>query len=193
MRYDMTARALVLEQKDCETCVYGAGERGQYTGRKVCEVCGGTGHGPRGGVGKCRGCSGFGHQPDFDNPVPCPACGGDWQGTALESFCDTAPDAAVLAMPVRIARLDRRNTFNENFIGMGCLWSTTDYGTAAAMTDDDLLEAVRTELTHHRVQAVKILRPYQRGATVALLHDTLVIAVTRDGYSVRALSDLKES
>lgn len=189
MKFDMTARALVLGKKDCTTCRYGAGERGQYTGKKTCDKCNGTGAGPRGGRHSCRACSGFGTQPDFDNPIACPVCGGDWQDAMDETFTDEAPVGAVLSMPIVVARLDRNNTFNENYIGLGCLWSATDYGTAAETSDEDLILKIRHELETQRTQATKIVRPYERGQTVALLHDTLVIAVTRNGYSVRAMSE----
>jgi hypothetical protein len=186
----MTARALILEPKDCTMCIYGAGEQGQYTGRKVCTTCNGTGNGIRGGRGKCRGkCFGRGTEADFDNPIVCPNCNGNFKDYTMENFCDRAPQSAVLSMPIELIREDRNNTFNENYLGSGTLWSCTDYGTAHESTDEAVMDKVKAQLETEYVQAVKILKPYDRNANVALMHERLVICVTRQGYAIRAVSN----
>lgn len=193
MRFDAESRTLTLELRDCRTCEYGAGERGQYTGKKVCETCHGTGNGPRGGRRQCRGgCFGGGSVADFDNPITCPNCNGDWASHDSETFCDTAPAEAVAALPIRLVRQDRDSYWVEKYLGLG-LFSVTDYGRRWEQDDEVVLAEVTEKVREDRTQATKILRPYERGQQVATLHDELVIVLNRYGYSVVAHSEAKEA
>lgn len=204
MKYDATTRTLRLEPKDCTTCAYGAGGRGEYTGSKICEVCNGTGRGPRGGRGGCRSCYN-GRQHDFDNPIVCPSCNGTWQGAAMENFCDRPPAEAVESIPMFFIALGRDNTWNENYLGLGTIYSCTDYGTRfltwAGQPDkdaaDDVAQALMMEAREHFAkevpQATKVLKKYERGDKVATLHDALIFVLTQTGYNVRAMSDLPEN
>jgi len=214
MKFDPTTRTLTLERKDCRTCTHGAGEQGQYTGTKVCPTCKGTGNGPRGGKGKCRDCYG-GKQHDFDNPIVCPTCHGDFKDAALETFTDYCPTEAVDAMPMIFVVLDRDNTWNEEYLGLGTVYSVTDYGDRWRRASKEIqavatrrspglrdLEDIAQELMAEaresvgdggHLQACKITKSYERGDQAVVLHDTLVYTLTHTGYQVRAMSDLPEN
>jgi len=159
-----------------------------------CAKCKGTG---KRGNGKCRACTSYSFDPrpagkvwDYSNVAslkPCPACKGDWQRATLESFCDKAPAEVIDALPIRVYRQDRSNSWNEEHLGLGCLWSCTDYGRTAAGNDAEAIEEVRAGLAKHTTQATKIVKRFGRDATVAQVADALAIVITRNGYSVRAV------
>jgi len=106
----------------------------------------------------------------------CGSCKGTL--TLAENYCDDITLPA--EMPFRVIRENRNNTFNENYFGMGSLWSSTDYGDAAKMTDEALIAQVRAKAT--KAQAVNIVRSKDD----LTLCDYIAIVVTRDGYSVKA-------
>lgn len=189
MKFNKRSRTLELEAKDCNYCGRNA-QPGTMAGRKTCDTCNGTGRGPRGKIRGCRDCF-DGSVPDFVNVVPCSLCGGNYKNFSMETFCDTAPLAAIRELPISIVRADRGNSFNENYLGVGTLWSCTDYGSRWGGDDSELLSEVWEQLGEDRVQAMKIVLPYERGAKVAKLATKLVITVTRDGYAVRAVSTQK--
>lgn len=185
MLFNQETMTLTRQACECRSC------RGTGTQLKAlaCPQCDGTGKGPRGGRGGCRKCHGHGTHYSPNHTETCSACEGKPEDASYETWCDKAPVEAARSMPMVVVRLNRLNTFNEAYFGHGTLWSCTDYGAANSQTDDELVARVRESLTMP-VQAIKIVRGYERDAEVLPLHDILVISVTRDGYAVRAFSDV---
>lgn len=184
MRYDPINRTLHLEKKNCTGCGY-SGRPGTESTPLPCSGCKGTGRGPRGGVRGCRKCYGSGKEYDHENRrQPCSVCRGDYVGFTTENFCDNAPAEAIAALPLAVVRQYRDQSWNESYLGLGTVWSCTDYGTAWAGTDEDLVTRVASDLAKERVQATKIA-VYDRDSDVAYLADSLVIVLTQTGYSVR--------
>jgi hypothetical protein len=116
--------------------------------------------------------------------VPCDNCKG---GTVAiqENYCD---DVTLPAdFPIKVQRAGRANTFNENYLGLGCLYSCTDYGEFNKLTDEEVIAKIRTAQYHTkngqiRTQAVKVVRSKDD----LTLCDFILVNVTKDGYSVQA-------
>lgn len=146
----------------------------------LCGQCAGTGQVcllPY--VKACYSCSGVGAFPVWDpdvDPILPPQTG----------ICDHAPTEFIAAWlescRIEVVRLDRGQTFNEAYLGLGTLWSTTDYGDAARTPDAELIAKVREQMLTSRIQFITITdRETRRVAT------HLVITVTRNGYAPRVI------
>jgi hypothetical protein len=183
MLFDLTTRTLTLDFKTC-TCCYG---RGDLPTRTSCRACKGTGNGPRGGRGGCRQCHGNGRAYDHDLRIVCKNCGGEPERKSKETWTDTAPVEAVMSMSLIVIRQDRGGSWNENFLGLGCLWSSVDYGERWKRDDDTpLLEEIVEKLRNDRTQACKIIASdYDRNAPTAPVARGLAILLHRNGYSLR--------
>lgn len=165
---------LVLEPTNCM-----CGDGTQPT-RQVCTTCDGTGRGPRGGRNGCRSClGGCGWTWNHEVTRPCNRCGGDFLGADMEDYCDRAPDEIFETIEIRVYRSGRAQSFNESLLGLGCLWSTTDYGDHQDLSDEALVAKVRKGCTH--VQATKVVRSKDD----LRLPDHLGVFCNRNGYSVR--------
>ena len=177
MRLD--GNKVTLETKECISC--------QGTGRAAkqipCPACKGTGRGIKGGKNGCRKCSGFKTAYSSTETVTCGGCEGT--GKRPENDCDSMPDEWFASMPFRVYRHNREQTYNEYLLGIGCVYSCTDYGRAYAATDDKVIAEVSS---HTFVQLCKVARNLT-------LCDHIGIFVNRDGYSVRAvyLPDAKDA
>jgi hypothetical protein len=190
MKFDPIARTLTLESTDCRNCSGGRAGAGRQFARKTCLDCGGSGKGKRGKRGGCNKCIGQGTVIDFDNTVLCPVCQGDFQDASFENWCDTAPSAAMATLEVQVVRQNRETTWNEQFLGVNCFWSCTDYGTQwdkGEAGDRELAVSVYNELCNSRVQAVKLWprSQYDSKATTMPMPERAYVIVSRSGYSVR--------
>lgn len=183
MLFDPNTYTLTLDLTDCGRCKF---TPGTVATEIPCPTCGGSGKGLRGGARGCRKCSGFGRAYDQENRSTCPKCDGKPQRTERESWCDAAPAEAIAALQLRIARQDRDTSWNESYLGLNCLWSTTDYGDAWKRSDLEVLTGVREKLLGDRTQATKLLASdYDREATTLPMVRGVVVVVSRNGYSVR--------
>lgn len=190
MLFDATNFTLTLDLKDCIRC-FG---RGTVPTKIACPLCNGSGNGVRGGKGKCKSCHGSGNGYDHDNPSTCEICKGSPKRASQETWTDKAPDEAVAALQLRVARQDRETSWNESYLGLGCLWSSTDYGDAWNADDITVLSKVRADLLKDRTQACKLLAvEYDSNAKTLPIVRGLVIVVSNNGYSVRADTTLAES
>lgn len=183
MQYLPDTRVLTLGLKPCTACF------GRGTGPTILP-CPTNGRGPRGGARGCRTCNGFGRHYDHDTPVPCDRCHGEPADKEPETFYDSAPVEALEALipTLKVARVDRGGTWNEAHLGMGALWSITDYGRAWNRDDDDALIAdIAEKLRKDRVQAINIVQPFDRADTAATLVEQLTIVLHRDGYKLIAM------
>jgi hypothetical protein len=181
MLFDLTTRTLTLDVKQCTRC----GGRGDQPTHITCPRCNGTQRGPRGGRGGC-GCYG-GKVWDHENRVTCDNCHGNPDGASRETWTDAAPVEAVMSMSLIVIRQDRGGSWNESYLGLGCLWSSVDYGERWEREDDTpLLEEIVEQLRHDRTQACKIIASdYDRDAPTAQVARGLAILLHRNGYSVR--------
>ena len=147
---------------------------GTQAGRVKCTTCNGTGRGKRGGAGGCKDCHGF--RTRFDQSVreTCTMC----DGTGLRkhaTICDNADDNVIDTIPFVVVHRDRALSLTEQYLGMG-LFSCTDYGAHKSLTDEQLIDKVRSQCTH--VQATKIAD--DDGTIVA----AIAIITADHGYTV---------
>lgn len=184
MRYNPNTRTLTLERKDCVVC-WTQDPQGTMPAKVPCPTCHGTGKGPRGGARGCRDCSGFGHRWDHDQRVTCPNCLGLYERFDSEIRTDRAPAEALADVDLQIVYVDRAQTWDEAYLGLGALVSVTDYGRSYDASDPEALATEVRErfLTEHH-QAIKIAafpREAEAGYS-APVADTIVVVVTRGGY-----------
>jgi hypothetical protein len=131
---------MVYEPRACYSCD-GAGSRDynvlcplwnspvtKYPGR-VCPHCGTKNRHGHKTVGtehrQCDSCRGIGHP--------------------METAYDSVPAAIVAAIPVRVYRSNRPQTWMEAHLAVGCLVSITDYGRYKSLTDTELAAKVKGE------------------------------------------------
>jgi hypothetical protein len=87
------------------------------------------------------------------------------------------------SVPLQILRSDRGPSWNESYLGAGCVYSCIDYGDAAKQSDDDLLARVKARQTH--ISASHFVRLEDRKQVE--LVQAFGVYVNRQGYSVRSL------
>lgn len=78
-----------------------------------------------------------------------------------------------------VYRSQRAQTLNERLYGFGCCWTTTDYGMYQKLTDAELIEKVRTNVS--RPQACHVVDETDR------LPNHIGIICNREGYVVKAV------
>ena len=162
---------IVLETRPCSRCD-GKGEVEQYQTcphhgtamrGKACPFCGSTTK--HGHSGKHTGVM-----------IICSNC--DGKKNVPEDLYDYAPEAIWTGLTFKVYRQARQNTWNESYLGAGCIYSAEDYGQAAKMPDDEVIAKVKASGNH---QAVKFAKEDNT------LADHIGIFVTLNGYSVRAV------
>lgn len=176
----LNGRTLVLEDRACSTC---DGKGTRTWGPIPCSRCQGTGRGPRGGRGTCKGngTSGcfngrsYGTVPEYR----CDHC--DGRRTVPETASNYVSPGILASIPVEVRYADRDGSWNESYLGFGCLWSSTDYGRRFEARDDAALVA---EVRAGQAQACAITRELDDGEL--RLADVIVVTVTRSGYAPRA-------
>lgn len=141
----------------------------------------------------CRSCKGTGTwtAPDFDTCYSCHYNPG--LDVAVIHPGDTLPEpigrcssvsreiAASLAAAWEIipVRIDRGMTWGESYLGLGSIWSTTDYGAAWQQTDVEVVARVRESLGDTgSLQWVKIMNSDR------VITRRIAVKITRGGYSV---------
>lgn len=169
---------------DRETCHNCQGE-GFYIERKPCPLQGRTvAQRPGRACPHCKTTNRHNHSY-LDTGLKPTCWGCDGTGKALENRYSYMPSDLVLTLPLKVHRLQRGNSFNENYIGHGCLWSCQDYGRAAGQPDEEVLARVMADLRKgHSVQACAVVDKDDH------LPNFIGIFVTRDGFSVRAVHDV---
>ena len=183
MLYNAETRTLTLDEKAC-LC-----RDGIEAGPIRCIVCHGTGQGKRGGRNGCKTCHGFGRIYSREyNPVTCKRCNGT--AKLREDWTDRISQEAVEALceNVVVYRTDRRNNWNENYLGMGSIYTSQDYGRAWEGTDEAIKRSVVKDLQW--IQACKVMEAswgYANSRDSVRLAKGLLIEVRRDGYSVNPL------
>jgi hypothetical protein len=163
---------VVFGRKACTNC-----NEGQVASRLQCEECKGTGNGKRGGRGSCKRCYGAGKRYSWDAPQTCQQCQGKYQEHSEENECDSLPAGAFASLTFKVYRSARPLTWGEEHIGIGCVFSCTDYGRANDKDDDSLIADVKARGS---VQACKVSR-------AGVLCDHVAIIVHQNGYTVKAV------
>lgn len=167
---------LVMGRKNCN-CT-----EGKRAGRVTCPTCKGTGKGKRGKPRGCQGgCFGDGQKWSWENPITCTNCNGNYVGFEEEDRYDYVPDSIWKGLEFKVYRHARALTGNESLLGIGCVFSCTDYGDAWKANDDAALIAHVRESSGH--QATKVTK---EDGTVC---SHVGIFVCPGGYSVRAVFD----
>jgi hypothetical protein len=92
----------------------------------------------------------------------------------------------VRALPIRIRRSNRGLSWNEQHLGLGALWSTTDYGDHQKLSDEELENKVRDEMVRGLHQLVNLVAASKDDNTTGTLCDGIVVDCGHNGYSVRA-------
>jgi RecJ-like exonuclease len=182
MKLDTETRIVTFESKPC----YGCSENGISTGKRFanewqpCSECHGTGRGKRGGRNGCQKCNGMGKIIVQTSRLEiCPNCNGT--GKQPENNCDDIPAGWWQSFTFKVYRQERNQTYNEYLLGVGCVYSCTDYGTATGMTDEAIIAKVKSEEDGHFLQLCKVANKENR------LADHIGIFVNRQGFSVRAV------
>jgi hypothetical protein len=186
MKFDKTTFALTLDTKEC-FC-----RDGKVAGPITCVKCHGTGQGPKGGRNGCKMCNGTGTMYSMEfNPLVCGACHGTM--TVAETWYDRIPKEAVAALADRIVvkRVERRNDWIENHLGLGALWTAQDYGQAWERTDAQVVADIRDSLLNGHGGFIQAVNVIDRAGTCehtksCIMADQIVVEVRKDGYSVKA-------
>lgn len=175
---------VVLEKVECKLCD-GTGMYNSY--RIPCPTCKGTRRGKRGGVNGCKDCY-DGTKLIIAHDKVCHRC----NGTKLqdESICDYTPDGFLATIPIKVFVRNANITFNEAYLGFGCLWSCEDYGRSwdyfAANGDEQewIEKNIRKE---KHTQICNIAHEDTRQ-----LCSYIGVFVNKGGYSVRAVYETPE-
>lgn len=168
---------LILERRDCSYCNH---MPGLSLAPSACPTCKGSGNGKRGGRGKCPQCSGSGRVYDSGATMPCRACAGNYKDFQAETYCDTIPLSIYQTLPVKVYRTEIPMTVGESLIGLGCLYSCSDYGRAwkNPERDNELVEEVRNQKF---TQATKVCK--EDGT----LCDHIGVFVRPGGFTVKPI------
>lgn len=185
---------VILEPKDCTHCDDDRTPVGTVITAfeyKLCEKCNGTG---KRGSGRCRNCNSkdgyFSHLsprrpglvPDYTKIASigtCTTCGGHPENAMMENLTDPMPVDILQAIPIEVMRSNRPQTFNEAHLGLGTIYSITDYGAHKNQTDDELITKVRDDMSGFATQqACK----YTRRSDMRLC-DKIAILTSDNGWS----------
>lgn len=137
---------------------------------------------------KCDSCNGGGYQRSAEFMRSCYDCNGkgripNWvPGAQWDSEWGSATiripnDAEFASIPLIVDR-GRTMTWGESFLGLGSVYTITDYGDASKMDDSVLLAKVRKELAGRNPQFTSLLDSNKRMAAA------LIVKVSTMGYSL---------
>lgn len=112
----------------------------------------------------------------------CGECGGSLQ--VPEDRYDYLPQDILNAIPIIVVRSDRGITWNESYLGLGCLYSVVDYGEHKRLTDEELVAQVRDK--PYGTQTTAVVDDQDR------LPPFIAICCHDSGYSVRSAWQLPQ-
>lgn len=185
---------LILESKDCTTCDDERTPVGTIVKSftyKVCQKCKGTGMRGRGRCRECNERNGYfstvsprkpGYVPDYSQIAEietCPSCGGNPHNAMMEDLTDYINLDIIRALPFEVRHRDNaRQTFNQAYLGIGTVYSVTDYGRYRTQTDEEIIERVKDGLNPQACN-------YVDRDTLELCKE-IVILTNNNGYSAYA-------
>lgn len=163
---------IIFERKNCTRC-----HEGTKPSRVPCRECSGTGKGKRGKVGGCKKCYGSGSEWNQEIRETCPHCKGDYKNAEPETYTDYMPKTIWESLEFRVIRGTGPNVL-ESLIGIGTVYTSTDYGRAWDSTDENIIAGVRSSSSH---QACKVCD--EQGN----LCQYIAINVGKNGYTVKSV------
>lgn len=179
---------LILEKEECVFCSMNRLPKGKTASRKACPTCKGKGRGPRGGKGGCQECMGNRKVPDWDTPVDCKCCDGTGEvpETMTSYINEECKKEVIDSLPIKLFFAERGMSFNESYLGIGTIFSCSDYGRTWDKLESrsqesirNFLEQIRKEILESGLQACKI------ADDDGILINHIVVIVNQGGYSVR--------
>lgn len=177
MHIDQNTNKLVMDVRSCWSCD-GTRKVNEWV---KCEACKGTG---KVSIRKrCMVCDPKGdhlHNSLIKGKklsIGTAVCQSCTDGTQMENITDSADDIWK-TLNFKVYRSNRHQTIGESLLGLGCAWSTTDYGRHKSETDEALIENTRN---HSYIQACKFA---QNDGTIC---DHVGIFCNDNGYSVKAV------
>jgi hypothetical protein len=188
---------VILEKKNCYCSRDSRLEPGTVIDRfkpKLCPKCKGTG---RRGNGRCRNCNNrdeyFSHNfprtpgyvADYQNFTTkvCSTCKGNWENALDENLTDTLSGDYLSKIPIRVMRRpERSQTFNEAHLGIGTIYSITDYGKHKNYHESWIISKIRDSIVNDGFVSRQACK-YTDRDTMKLCDEILVIT-NNNGYSV---------
>lgn len=107
----------------------------------------------------------------------CKTCHGT--GRLQEDRYSYDHEDKIKELPFRVIRHDVPQTLNETHLGLGCVYCCTDYGRHKELTDKQLIEQVRNNISH--TQYCNFVDEENN------LADAIAIVTSRGGFSVTAM------
>ena len=123
-----------------------------------------------------------GEVTDRSRPEVCRQCNGEKrvQGTLGASL----PVHIWESLEFRVYRSNRKQSYNENLLGFGCIVSVTDYGEHRKKTDEELIADVKRKGC---VKGINVAEAVNKERTIGKLCNHVGIFCSDQGYSVRAV------
>jgi len=103
----------------------------------------------------------------------CCMCRG--KGKKQEDSCSSMPQKLFESLDFMVVRTNLQQTFNEAYLGIGCVFSCTDYGRHKNMTDEELINSVKSNTFN---QATKVVDDNDNVMPI-------LIITSDNGYSVK--------
>lgn len=127
---------------------------------------------------RCLACSDCGKQPVYDSASTIMPEMLDLTDYFPNGFlAEYVKDAVVI--------IDRQGgvlTVGESLLGLGTVWSSSDYGRTWEMNDDDIVKMIKNDIAEGHHQMIKLVDKKSRK-----LSRLIGIRLTRSGYGVYAL------
>jgi hypothetical protein len=152
-----------------------AAQTGRSTGKATpCRPCAGTGTVAWAPVFEdCHSCRGTGEQPVWDPARPYLPEDVEW----TRSMPDDVVRAWAADVEIVVVRRAGNLSWGAANLGLGGIWSSTDYGEMAARSDEQVVTSVREQLARHHMQWCKVTdRATRRVATV------VAVEIRANGY-----------
>lgn len=128
-------------------------------------------------VQNCQNCSGTGFTIVYDSEslrIPDVI---DIYDYIHESF----RDGWVNDVEIIVDRAGGSLTWGEAYLGLGCIWSSSDYGKHWEMADEEVIASVRASMAESSFQLISLCDKQTR-----MLSRTVIIKLTHNGYSLIA-------
>ncbi len=167
---------LILGTRECTRC----DADGTYVERKACRYYNKAVTAHPGRV--CPACGAKNkhshqHLETGRRPI-CQQCNGS--KLIAETRFDTMPMALFASIPMKVYPSDRGISFNEAYLGIGCVWSCQDYGEHKKLSHEELIAKLREP--GHSVQACKVVNIDLEFC------DHIGIFTNEQGYSLRPVA-----
>lgn len=127
---------------------------------------------------KCRECNGSGFELVYDSESTIIPHAIDIYKYPRRSFLKAWADD----VKITVARQGGELSWGESYLGLGAIWTCTDYGAAAESSDAQVIDEVRDKLRMDSVQLISLCDKETRA-----LAREVIVKVVANGYSVIAV------